>query len=128
MGTFMRLVVAFTGFAAFGLAFACSSVPISAVEMASAPAVSIGKIVREQVQETAPGQEYRRSRTVIVRIRQKLKGSMPVQVRVGISCGDRTPPIGSRVIVAMMEPGIFALALAGDGFEQSVRQQLRLDR
>ena len=128
MAIFARLAAAYFAFAISGLAFACSSIPTTPDEIASAPAVSIGEVVEEQVQESARDEEFHRSRTAIVQVTQKLKGAMPTRVRVSVSCGDNYAPVGSRVVVAMMEPGVFTLNLAAGGFEQSVRQKLRLAR
>ena len=128
MHTSLQVAVVCFLLAIFGTALACSSVPISPREIASAPAVSIGMVVGERIRESAPGEEYYRSRTAIVQVTQRLKGSMPSQVLVGISCGSGYAPAGTRVVVAMMEPNIFGLSVSEHGFEQAVLTELRLAR
>jgi len=108
-------------------AAACSFLFPSPEEAASAQSVAIGKVISEKIAESAPGEEYQRSRSVTVSVTHQLKGSMPAIVRSGISCGLAYAPVDSRVIVYMLEPGVFGVVEVVGDYERDVRAKLRAD-
>jgi len=100
--------------------------PAGLEEVVASKAVAIGKIVDEKIRESAPGEEYYRSRSVTAALVQPLKGSIPFPVQSGISCGAGYAPLGSRVIVFMVEPGLYGVVESTPDFERRLRKSLGL--
>jgi len=126
MAKTLQLVVLLLGLMCGPAAFACSWVPASIDEVAAARAIAIGKVVDERIRETPPGEEYYRSRSVVAQLLQPLRGSIHFPVRSAISCGSSYAPVGSRVIVYMIEPGLYGVVEATPELERLLRKKLGL--
>ena len=128
MRDLLRLIVFLVGSAATGMAVACSWVPMSVDQALFAKAIAIGKVVDEQVVDSMPGGEFRRSRSVTVALVENLRGSIQFPVRSGISCGSSYAPVGSRVVVVLVEPGLYGVVEATDTFERELRVKVKSAR
>ena len=84
------------------------------------PGVAIGVVTSERIADHLDAGEYRRSRSVTVRVESVLVGNFPASVQVATSCGLGYPPKDSRVVVFYPERNVYGVWEANDGFESAV--------